>query len=165
MSASPMGLMVVLGLVLCAVFAVAVFLGGWLFFGVAAGCALFLSSLVGFFQIRFRRRLLTVLETMVKGNVLSGADTGLFDGVLFSWSEELSAKQKMGEFYKETFKGLGSPALVCDKQGVIVLATKSMLALVRKKVDRVVGFSVSQALYDRNGVSITEKALKSGKTL
>ncbi|MCJ2163665.1 MULTISPECIES: methyl-accepting chemotaxis protein [unclassified Pseudodesulfovibrio] len=146
-----------------ALFAAAVFFGGWLFFGIAAGCALFLSCLVGYFQVRFRRRLLTALEAVAEGNMLSEADAGLFDGFLFSWSEDLSIKQKMGEFYKETFKGLGSPALVCDKQGVIVLATKSMLALVRKKEDQVVGFSVSRALYDKNGVSVTEKALKSGK--
>ncbi|RWU06076.1 PAS domain-containing protein [Pseudodesulfovibrio sp. S3] len=163
MSASPVGLMVVFGLLLSALFAAAVFFGGWLFFGIAAGCALFLSCLVGYFQVRFRRRLLTALEAVAEGNMLSEADAGLFDGFLFSWSEDLSIKQKMGEFYKETFKGLGSPALVCDKQGVIVLATKSMLALVRKKEDQVVGFSVSRALYDKNGVSVTEKALKSGK--
>ncbi|KAB1441211.1 methyl-accepting chemotaxis protein [Pseudodesulfovibrio senegalensis] len=66
-------------------------------------------------------------------------------------------------FYRDALKVLGNHVVVCDRNGKILLATEAVLDLLEKPVTQVVGFTVGQAFYNKQGVSITGKVLKSGK--
>ncbi|WP_243546565.1 methyl-accepting chemotaxis protein [Pseudodesulfovibrio tunisiensis] len=75
----------------------------------------------------------------------------------------LEAEAVRKSFYRDALKVLGNPALLTDGEGRILLTTESLLQLLKKSGDQVVGHTVSQAFYNTEGTSITEKVLNSGR--
>jgi len=162
MRVGSMAVMITLGVTVCTFFGIAVFMGGWLAYGVAAGCSLALAGIVGLSFSRARGRVKEALDGMAAGACFEGNDDFL-DASLSMCSSVMSEKQRQAAFFEGALKELGSPALVCGRDGVILLTTASMLQLIRKEKDAVVGKTVSRALYGREGASLTEKVLNNGK--
>ncbi|MDY0307645.1 MAG: methyl-accepting chemotaxis protein [Desulfovibrionaceae bacterium] len=79
--------------------------------------------------------------------------------------EGVAALSKDAVFFGGAIRAANNPLLVCDRQGKIVFATKSLLEILRKPANQVLGLSVSQAFYNREGSSITEKVMESGQPL
>lgn len=158
----PVG-MIICGVALCGIFAAATAIGGWLAYGIGVLCVLAITSLVGLMHSKYRKRMKGVLEEIVNCRLLDADIAGEFGGALGQCAEAMCAVQKQADFFEGAFHELGSPALVCDSDGRIILASQAMLEMVRKSAEQVVGKTVSQALYSQNGVSLTEKALKLGK--
>nr|WP_321514417.1 methyl-accepting chemotaxis protein [uncultured Pseudodesulfovibrio sp.] len=160
----PMG-MIFGGILLCGVFAVATAVGGWLAYGVGAVCGLILTCAAGLMFSRYRKRVQSALENIASCTIPDSRIIQEFGGALGLCAKAMCDVQKRAVFFEGAFLELGSPAFVCDKDGVILLASQSMLEMIKKNVEQVAGKTVSQALYGRDGVSLTERALKTGKPL
>lgn len=158
----PMG-MIICGVALCGIFAATTVVGGWLAYGVGVLCALFFITVVGIMSAKYRKRVQRALEEVVNCRFPDVVIAKEFGGTLGQCAEAMSAIQKQADFFEGAFQELGSPALVCDSNGIILLASQSMLEMVRKSTEQVVGKTVGQALYNKNSASLTEKALKLGK--
>ncbi|MDR3639993.1 MAG: methyl-accepting chemotaxis protein [Humidesulfovibrio sp.] len=63
------------------------------------------------------------------------------------------------EFYRGAVHAVGTPFLLCDKDGVITHVSSAMLGMLKKPEADVVGKTVGEAFYGKKGVSITEKVL------
>jgi len=158
----PVG-MIISGVIVCGIFAVATTVGGWLAYGVGVLCALTITGVAGLMYSRSRSQVQQALEDVAACNFPASKIIGEFDGSLGACAEAMGGIRKQADFFEGAFQELGSPALVCDSDGVILLASQSMLEMINKSVGQVVGKTVSQALYSRDGVSLTEKALKRGQ--
>ncbi|QGY41365.1 PAS domain-containing protein [Pseudodesulfovibrio cashew] len=147
-----------LTVVLCLLFAVAFKIGGWAAFGVAA-CLSLICGVGGMvYSARRRRVLLRGLEALAEGRDLSvGADSV---PLLSPLAECLGSIRERVAFFESAFKGLGYPAILCDREGRISLCSKGFLALLDKPEKDILGQSVSRAFYGDDRESFTEKALK-----
>ncbi|MGE4194740.1 MAG: methyl-accepting chemotaxis protein [Pseudodesulfovibrio sp.] len=163
MHSGAMGKWVLSGIVACALFAAATYYGGWLPYGVAAAAVVFLCLALGAAGERERQRERAAMQALSRGDSLPEGVGELAGGAFGVLQEGLADQRARAGFFEEAFKGLGSPSLVCDKSGKILLVTSSMLEMIRKGEEQVVGRTVSQALYDRDSVSVTEKTISSGK--
>jgi methyl-accepting chemotaxis protein len=155
--------MVLTGVAACALFAAATFWESWLFYGLAAGCVMLVCIAVGAAGERLEARLKAVLGRLAGGGELSEGDRELLGGAVGSLADGLAERREEAAYFERALRALGSPALVCDGKGRIRLATKSLLKLLRKPEEQVVGQTVGRALYDRDRGAVTEKALRDGK--
>jgi len=158
----PMGRMILLGLVVCGLFAAAAAMEGWLYYGLAAGCAMLVCIAAGSAGERSRARLKAALSRLADGEP-DAVDRALLDGALASLADGLAARREESLFCEQAFRALGTLALVCDGRGRIRLISRSLLKLLRKSEEQAVGMTVSRALYDRDEGSLTEKALRTGR--
>ncbi|MFW5837725.1 MAG: methyl-accepting chemotaxis protein, partial [Desulfovibrionaceae bacterium] len=76
---------------------------------------------------------------------------------------EAASKANKMDFYQGAIQAVGNPLLVCDAGGIIVFASDSLLDILRKKQGDVIGVTVSEAFYNKKGVSVTEQVMESGK--
>ncbi|WP_242653097.1 methyl-accepting chemotaxis protein [Pseudodesulfovibrio hydrargyri] len=152
--------MVLTGLAACALFAVATLWEGWLYYGLAAGCVLLVCIAVGAREERLENRLKAALKRLAGDGEPLGGDGDLLGGALGALARDMDARREEAAYFERTLRALGSPALVCDAKGRIRLVTQSLLKLLRKSEQQVVGQTVGQALYDRDQDSETEKALR-----
>ncbi len=129
-----------LGLIVCGLFAGSAYVGGWLAYGVAAGCVLCCVVAVAVMQGRGDSAQRNAVDSLQAGMEKAEADR---------------------EFYEGAIDGLGNPAFVAGLDGRIVVATKAFVELLKKPESQIVGETVSQALYNKSGVSISEKVLES----
>ncbi|MBI4807004.1 MAG: heme NO-binding domain-containing protein [Desulfovibrio sp.] len=77
-------------------------------------------------------------------------------------SEVVEFNMRRREFYRGAVHSLGTPFLMCDLKGVITHVSNSLLELLKKSEKDVVGKTVGQAFYNREGESITEKVMRQG---
>lgn len=144
-------------------------MGGWVAYGIAAFIALVCTVLVTVLQGRSDSRVLRVLEKWIQGDTLDKAlcvaEKTAFGKALCELAEVMEARQRETLFFKKALGGLGNPALVCGVDGRIQLATPSLLKLLKKSSEKVIGLTVSQAFYNKEGASITEQVLASQKAL
>lgn len=163
------GLVVFLGFVLCGVFAGSAYFGGWLAYGVAVCVALVCIVAATFLAARPEAKLRTALDELAEHcdpeAALCELGKGELSRSLCSLASIMAKNQQDKFFYHGALNGLGNPAFVADLDGRIVIATKSLLGLLKKPANQVVGLSVSRALYNKDGVSISEKVLASKKAV
>jgi methyl-accepting chemotaxis protein len=155
--------MVLTGLAICALFAAATLREGWLYYGLAAGCAMLVCIAVGLRGERSEARLKAALKRLAQGGELQEGDGKPLGGALGALARDLDARQEEAAYFERALRALGSPALVCDATGRVRLVTESLLKLLRKSEKQVVGQTVGQALYDRDQGSESEKALRTLK--
>ncbi len=67
------------------------------------------------------------------------------------------------EFYRGAVQAVGSPFFLCDAKSVITHASDSLMGLLGKKAADVVGQTVSQAFYNRQGQAVTDEVLRTAK--
>ncbi|WP_338666655.1 methyl-accepting chemotaxis protein [Pseudodesulfovibrio methanolicus] len=108
-------------------------------------------------------RLKAALGRLAEGGELSEEDGHLLGGALGPLAEGLAVRREEAAYFERALRALGSPALVCDAEGHVRLATRSLLKLLRRSEEQVVGQTVGRALYDRDRGSVTEKALRDKK--
>jgi methyl-accepting chemotaxis protein len=77
-------------------------------------------------------------------------------------SQALSFNMTRREYYRSAILAVGTPFLICNKDGIITHASHSLIEMLQKSAGDILGKTVSQAFYNKNGVSITEQALQSG---
>ncbi|GAB7022676.1 methyl-accepting chemotaxis protein [Salidesulfovibrio brasiliensis] len=152
-----------------AVAAFGVFTGSALvaYIAVAVGGALSLSALLC--GGSSSAALLSILSEMKKTDdygrlVETAKDTDLGELVarLAEKRDELIEEQ---HFYFTALNVMGNPVLVCDEKGRITVATKSLYEILEKPRTQVIGFTVGKAFYNKEGQSLTDKVLNSGKPL
>ncbi|MEA5088652.1 methyl-accepting chemotaxis protein [Solidesulfovibrio sp.] len=80
-------------------------------------------------------------------------------------SDVLAFNMSRREYYRAAILHVGTPFFICNKEGAITHASHALTAMLQKDEKSVVGRTVSQAFYNRDGVSITEEALAAGKAL
>jgi len=80
-------------------------------------------------------------------------------------SEALEFNMTRREYYRSAILGVGTPFFICNKDGLITHASHSFTAMLAKTAKEIIGKTVSQAVYNKNGISLTEKALRDGKTI
>ena len=150
------GKTLVLGLVLCSVFGISAYVGGWIAYGVGLACAVVVTAIVAIVTARFEVRLGKALDDFARDGDLEGvlaeAGTDGLGGAISSVVKVMAEGQQHADLYENALKGLGNPAFLCDSNGRILLATKSLLELLNKPLTQVCGFTVSQAFYNREGV-------------
>ncbi|MFP5257698.1 MAG: methyl-accepting chemotaxis protein [Acidobacteriota bacterium] len=69
------------------------------------------------------------------------------------------------EYYRAAILAVGTPFLISNKDGIITHCSQSVTDMLRKPNSELVGKTVSQAFYNKSGVSITETALREGATI
>jgi len=74
-------------------------------------------------------------------------------------AEVVDYNMRRREFYRGAVQAVGTPFLLCDSKGVITHVSASMLVLLKKPNAEVVGKTVSEAFYNKKGMSITEKVI------
>lgn len=154
---------ILLGIIASTVFAGANFVGGWVSYAVAVAIVLALCTAVGFWFERLQSQLKLSVEAMVAGRSAESIAPSLLDGAVKAAAEKLNAERGAARFNNQAVKSMGCPALVCDSKGLIIESTQALCELIGKSCDDIMGQTVSRALYNRDGVSVTEQALKSGK--
>ncbi|MBI9080627.1 MAG: heme NO-binding domain-containing protein [Pseudodesulfovibrio sp.] len=158
-----------LGLILCGVFAGSMYTGGWVAFGIGLGCALVVTVVAAILISRPEARLSKALDALAENGdpetVLCQIDKSSLGNSIFSIAKVMSETQRLKCLYEGSLKGLGNPALLCDVEGHILLATQSMFGLLKKPGSQVLGHTVSKAFYNKDGVSITEKVLRNRKAI
>ncbi|MHC1711552.1 MAG: methyl-accepting chemotaxis protein [Solidesulfovibrio sp.] len=77
-------------------------------------------------------------------------------------SEAMTFNILRREYYRGAVLAVGTPFLICNKEGIITHASDSLSTMLQKPLKDVIGKTVSQAFYNKNGVSMTEKALRDG---
>ncbi|BCS86972.1 methyl-accepting chemotaxis protein [Pseudodesulfovibrio sediminis] len=164
----PLSTLIALGLFLCCIFAGATYVGGWLAYSIGAGCTLGATLIVGVLFRKELRQIADILASLTQGESREISDAMIAGKI----GEGLtSCRIAVGEmaaqvfFFKAAVHELGTPVMICNEKGVVVLATKSMLELLQKTEGQVVGKSVSEALYNKTGTSLTERALRNRRGL
>ena len=154
---------VVVWFILCVLFGGAAFTGSWLAIGLAAGVsALCVGGVVFFFRPETKVRE-AIDEIASNGNperILCNMGKGPLARSLCDLADVIADERKQKLFSMNALDVIGNPVFITDKDGTIVIATKPLLKLLKKSHDKVVGKSVSQALYNKDGVSIAENVLK-----
>ncbi len=77
-------------------------------------------------------------------------------------SDVLSFNMSRREYYRAAILHVGTPFFICNKDGVITHTSHALTQMLQKDEKSVVGRTVSQAFYNKGGVSITEKVLAAG---
>lgn len=153
-----------LGLIVCGIFGGAVFVGGWPAYGAAVGAVLLFSFAFASVQGRSDASVRNRLRDLSEGKELTPTARKDDMSVVFAQlSTSLATKGKEKALFEGALNGLGNPAFLCATDGRIILATQSLLDWVKKPASKVIGSTVSQALYGKDGTSISEKVLKSKK--
>jgi len=166
MSFGSIGKILALGLVLCGVYAGVTFVGGWIAYSIGTICAIIVTVVAALLLSRSESRLKKAMTVLAEnGDFETALCGGGLDDPMCAIATSMSDNQRRAAFFEGAMKGLGNPVFVCDEEGKILLATKSLLELLKKPADKVIGLTVSQALYNKVGVSITEKVLKDKKGL
>jgi methyl-accepting chemotaxis protein len=78
----------------------------------------------------------------------------------FHAADNLIFSMQRREYYRGAVMAVGSPFFICDDKGVITHCSKTLLAMLKKTDKDVVGKSVSQALHNKDGVSLTERIMR-----
>lgn len=78
-------------------------------------------------------------------------------------SEAVEYNMRRREFYRGAVQAVGTPFLLCDAGGVITHVSRTMLGLLKKSEADVQGKTVSEAFYNKKGVSITERVISEKK--
>ncbi|MGE4422672.1 MAG: methyl-accepting chemotaxis protein [Pseudodesulfovibrio sp.] len=112
---------------------------------------------------RSRTRLKAALDRLARDGEPAEGDGALLGGALGALADGLAVRREEAAYFEQALRALGSPALVCDAKGRVRLATRSLLKLLRRTEEQVVSQTVGRALYDRDKVSVTEKALRDMK--
>ncbi len=164
MLTGSLGKILVFGLALCGVFACSTYVGGWIAYGAGVVFAILVTSIVAVCYSRFEDRVGKAVAALAEGgdaeSVLCEGVKGYLGKSICSIAERLSESQRLAEVYERALKGLGNPAFLCDNNGRILLVTKSFLDLLKKPATQVRGFSVSQALFNKEGPSVVDKVIK-----
>jgi methyl-accepting chemotaxis protein len=77
----------------------------------------------------------------------------------------LSFNMLRREYYRGAISSVGTPFFITNKQGTITHCSQSMCDMLRKTKDQIIGKTVSQAVYNKSGASLTEKCLADGNSL
>ncbi|MEW5772849.1 MAG: methyl-accepting chemotaxis protein [Thermodesulfobacteriota bacterium] len=77
-------------------------------------------------------------------------------------SEAVIYNMHRREYYRGAVQAVGSPFLLCDRDGVITHASNSLMELLRKQEKDVVGRNVGEAFYGRGHDSHTADAMRHG---
>lgn len=155
------------GILVCALFSGAFWIGGAGSFYVALGLGIVLAGCSGFFVTLPLRQLGKQLDTIDSEEGRAGlqqaaAKVGMGD-FLSTLQAHHAAELEECNFFRNAFKVFGGLAIVCNKDGKILLVTEPMLAMLGKPMTQVLGFSVGQALHNTSDDSITETVLGSGQ--
>ncbi|WP_319584590.1 methyl-accepting chemotaxis protein [uncultured Pseudodesulfovibrio sp.] len=118
---------------------------------------------VGSYEERLETRLKAALKRLTEGGEKPEGDGELLGGVLKSLARDMDSRQEQAAYFEHALLALGSPALICDEKGRVRLVTKSLLKLLRKSEEQVVGQSVGHSLHNQDKSSETEKALRTLK--
>lgn len=159
------GLMAGLGILFCALFGVAMHFGGWTAYGVAAAVGLCVLVLVMSMESRIEAARLDAIDQLEMGIVPKDSGEDELCSSLSRLGEGIVATANERILFMGAMSALGNPAFLANTEGKIVLATPSVLNLLKKPANQVVGKSVSQALYNKDGVSITEKVISTKKAV
>ncbi len=158
---------IVLGLVLCVLFAGSVYWGDWLAYGIASGCALACIVAAVVIQTRFDRLQGRAMDALIEfGTVEAVAMTGGRHGdSLRSLAVCMETMRGDAEFLEAVFRELGHPAYFCDAKGNICGVTRPLLVLLGKPAEKVVGETVSQAFFNSKATFVSDEVLRSGKSI
>ncbi len=74
----------------------------------------------------------------------------------------LALNMRRREYYRAAILHVGMPFLICNKDGFITHASRTLTTLLRKDARDVIGKTVSQAFYNKDGMSVTEQVLRTG---
>jgi methyl-accepting chemotaxis protein len=136
--------------------------GGWAAYGAGVVVVgLCVAAAVGWLS-RNERRLREAMDALARGESPDVATCGRspLGNDLYSLAESLAKVRADKSLFENALKGLGNPALLCNRDGRILLANKALFDLLKKPSTQVLGFSVGQAIYGKDGHSYTDKALK-----
>ena len=75
-------------------------------------------------------------------------------------SEALEFNMRRREYYRSAILAVGTPFFICNTEGRITQTSHSFCEMLGKTASDVVGKTVSQAVYNKDGASLTEKALR-----
>ena len=159
----------VAGLVSVALFAAVFFLQDWRLLAAAAVAGLGLTAWAALSVGRPLGKALAAAGDFAATQdpeILAQAGAGGAAGaILESLLAGLRKLREDAEFYGGAIRAATMPLLVCNRQGRIIFATPALLEILRKPSTQVLGFSVSQAFYNRDGDSITEKVMANSKAM
>jgi len=155
--------LVVFTVLICAVFAVAWNFGGWAAFGLALFISLLCLVGVIVWLSRLEGRRLDYLDALKEGRKPDDPGSDELGRALAALGEAMSDTCKQEMHFENALRGLGFPAVVCGTDGRIELVTKSLVRLLKKPEDEIIGKKVGRAFYNDDRVAITDKVLKSGK--
>ncbi len=77
-------------------------------------------------------------------------------------SDALIFNMRRREYYRAAILHVGTPFLICNQDGIITHASRALEELLQKPNADIVGKTVSQAFYNKEGTSITERVLREG---
>jgi len=80
-------------------------------------------------------------------------------------SRALEYNMTRREYYRSAILAVGTPFFICNKDGIITHASHSFTTMLDKSAKDIIGKTVSQAVYNKNGTALTEQALSGGKTI
>lgn len=154
-------------LIVCGIFAASTYYGGWSAYGIGVGCALVFAVVFAVVVARREGELSDALDIVAEAEdaetLLGSIESGRLGDTLGPVVQVMAEDRRKAAFFEGAFKGLGDPAVLCDENGRILLTTKSMLDFVKKPQTQAIGFSLSQLLFNRDGASQAEAAIKGGK--
>ncbi|MFH1914131.1 MAG: methyl-accepting chemotaxis protein [Pseudomonadota bacterium] len=159
----PRGIIVIVGCAAIAVFAGAALVGGWVAFGVGAVLTALLVAAGAWLVARSDARLCEAAGSLAR-SLAEGGGSDPLPPALAGLDRAVAALRGEKALLETALKALGNPALLCNREGRILLANKALLDMLGKPSTQVVGFAVGQAVYGK-GESLTEKALRSGKSV
>lgn len=149
--------------IICTMFGAAWVYGGWIAFGMALLVALLCLAGAMLFVSRIERRQLAFIHAMKERQGSGDPGGGALGRALADLGEVMTESDKRELHFENALRGLGFPAVVCGTDGRIELVTKSLVRLLKKPEDKIIGKKVGQAFYNDDRVAITDKVLKSGK--
>jgi methyl-accepting chemotaxis protein len=152
--------LVVLGTVLCLIFAGSAYLGGWLAYGVGVGCAAACVGVAAWALGRNEKRLVRELEGL--GAPQGAAGAGTREEALRLLGERLESLRGELRERDAIFQGIRVPAFYCDSQGIVRAANGSLSDLLKKPVDKLVGVPAGTAFCDNRELFVSDEALKAG---
>lgn len=167
MLSGPRGFFIILWIVTCAVFSGAFFVDkGWVAYGACVGAS---AACLVLLLILYRpeSKLKKAIHTLIQGgssdDVLCHLGKDELSRAICDLAAVVAGDRERRAMLEEVLNGVGNPVFVTDKDGTIVIATKSLLLMLGKPANKVLGESVGKALYGRSGSSVAEEVLKSRK--
>lgn len=154
-----------LGIVLSLIFAGSMYVGSWSAFGVGLLSAILCT--IGFSALASRNEAQVglALEQLIENGELKEACAA--KEVLGESFSDLSAllteTRFMNQFHKNALRELGYPALVCNKDGLIVFVSAPFCTLLNKSEQEVIGQKVDKAIYNKESGALSEAVLQTGK--
>ena len=157
--------------------------------GIALSACIIVVSVIGNLYIAITLALAGCIASWLASGRVNAPVQGLFSGFyklntdhktfllgeVESWKElgplgvqassAMSFNMLRREYYRGAIFGVGTPFLICNKEGAITHASNSLAEMLRKPHDTLIGKSVSLAFYNKPGISLTERALRDGCSL